>query len=95
MSHSIIIISAKLDCIKTRFPSLTSYTDGLKQRAIDADEFKETCDKELSEQIHEKLEEVQAYVVERCDNWKAYSGQLSEMEEELDVFIDALDDFMS
>lgn len=93
-SHTPIIIDAQIECVRTAFPSLSSELDDLKTACHNADTELTTSESANSEEIHEKLEEIQSYLTVRCSNAKEYAGQLAEMELELTDLTEELEDLL-
>lgn len=94
MSHSIIIIDENIECVKSNFPALEQSLDDLQTVAHVADSAITEINSAQNKRIHEQLEEVQAYVVERCSNMSAYKGQEQVMEAEIINLTDELEQLL-
>lgn len=68
MSHVIIIIDEKLDCVASNYPAVATSADALKATADGASAALEHGETEGMSGWHETLEAIQTTVSDWCDN---------------------------
>lgn len=87
MSHSIIIISQKADCVASAFSSIASDINNLKSTCISGDNVIPSLSTVLANRMHGKLHEVEDWLTARCDNPQNYAEQEAQMASEANNFI--------
>lgn len=75
MSHSIIIISQKADCVALAFPSLATNLSSLVDTCNEAEKQLSGLSTPLQNRLHGKMHEVQDYLTNICDTPSNYTGQ--------------------